>query len=68
MVGLRKKEILEENVFDIRMAIKDLRKTKISLNTYCVPNSMQGALPTAYNTGTKHYFEKVENPTKNKLW
>jgi hypothetical protein len=38
MVGIRRKEILEENVIlDVVMATKELRKTKVSFNTYHVP-------------------------------
>lgn len=38
IVGIRRKEILEENVvLEVVMATKELRKTKVSLGTYHVP-------------------------------
>lgn len=43
MVGIRRKEILEESVvLEVVMAAKELRKTKVSFNTYHISKTMLG--------------------------
>lgn len=45
MVGIRRKEILEEEVIlEAVMATKELRKTKVSFDTYSVPKAVVGGV------------------------
>lgn len=67
MVGIRRKELLEEHVtLEDVMATKELRKTKVSFDTYGVPKTVVGVF-FSYITKEKVLFQEGRESCKNEV-
>lgn len=67
MVGIRRKELLEENVIlEDAMATKELRKTKVLFDTNSVPKTVVGVL-FSYITKEKVLFREGRESCKNEV-